>query len=29
MVLTELQVREDSVTLFAFGSAGEREAFRA
>ena len=29
MLLTELQVREDSMTLFAFGSAGEREAFRA
>jgi Holliday junction DNA helicase RuvA len=28
MQLTELQVREDSMTLFAFGSAGEREAFR-
>ena len=28
MLLTELQVREDSLTLFAFGSAGEREAFR-
>jgi Holliday junction DNA helicase RuvA len=28
MLLTELQVREDSMTLFAFGSAGEREAFR-
>lgn len=27
-LLTELQVREDSMTLFAFGSAGEREAFR-
>ena len=29
MVLTELQVREDAWTLFAFGSAGERHAFRA
>ncbi len=29
MLLTELQVREDSMTLFAFGTAGEREAFRA
>jgi Holliday junction DNA helicase RuvA len=28
ILLTELQVREDSMTLFAFGSAGEREAFR-
>ena len=28
MLLTELQVREDSMTLFGFGSAGEREAFR-
>jgi Holliday junction DNA helicase RuvA len=28
MLLTELQVREDSMTLFAFGSTGEREAFR-
>ncbi|GAA4023737.1 Holliday junction branch migration protein RuvA [Sphingomonas swuensis] len=28
VLLTELQVREDSMTLFAFGSAGEREAFR-
>ena len=27
MLLTELQVREDSMTLFAFGNAGEREAF--
>lgn len=27
-LLTELQVREDSMTLFAFGSTGEREAFR-
>jgi Holliday junction DNA helicase RuvA len=27
-LLTELQVREDSMTLFAFGFAGEREAFR-
>jgi len=29
MILTELQVREDSWTLFGFGSAEEREAFRA
>ena len=29
MLLTELQVREDAWTLFAFGSAGERHAFRA
>lgn len=28
ILLTELQVREDSMTLFAFGFAGEREAFR-
>lgn len=28
MLLTELQVREDSMTLFAFGSAAEREAWR-
>lgn len=28
ILLTELQVREDSMTLFAFGSAAEREAFR-
>ena len=28
MLLTEMQVREDSMTLFAFGTAGEREAFR-
>ena len=28
MLLTELQVREDAWTLFGFGSAGEREAFR-
>jgi Holliday junction DNA helicase RuvA len=28
MLLTELQVREDSMTLFGFGSTGEREAFR-
>lgn len=27
-VFTELQVREDSMTLFAFGSAGERDWFR-
>ncbi|HEU4704631.1 MAG TPA: Holliday junction branch migration protein RuvA, partial [Sphingomicrobium sp.] len=29
MLLTEMQVREDSMTLFAFATAGEREAFRA
>jgi len=29
MVLTELQVREDAWTVFGFGSAGERDAFRA
>ena len=28
ILLTELQVREESMTLFAFGSAAEREAFR-
>ena len=28
MLLTEMQVREDSMTLFAFGTAGERETFR-
>ncbi len=28
LLLTELQVREDSMTLFAFANAGEREAFR-
>ena len=28
MLLTELQVREDSMTLFAFGSAAERDWFR-
>lgn len=28
MVYTEMQVREDSMTLFAFGSAGERDWFR-
>lgn len=28
-ILTELQVREDGWTLFGFGSAGERETFRA
>ena len=28
MLLTEMQVREDSMTLFAFGSAGERDWFR-
>ena len=29
LLLTELQVREDSMTLFAFANAGERESFRA
>ena len=29
LILTELQVREDAWTLFGFGSAGERDAFRA
>ena len=29
LVLTELQVREDAWTLFGFGSAVERDAFRA
>ncbi|MCL6741950.1 Holliday junction branch migration protein RuvA [Sphingomonas sp. RB56-2] len=29
VILTELQVREDGWTLFGFGSAGERETFRA
>ena len=29
LILTELQVREDQWTLFGFGSAGERESFRA
>ncbi|MES2905150.1 MAG: Holliday junction branch migration protein RuvA [Pseudomonadota bacterium] len=29
MLLTEMQVREDSMTLFGFGNAGERESFRA
>jgi holliday junction DNA helicase RuvA len=28
MLLTELQVREDAMTLFGFGSAGEREWFK-
>jgi hypothetical protein len=28
LLLTEMQVREDSMTLFGFGSSGEREAFR-
>jgi len=28
LLLTELQVREDAWTLFGFGNAGEREAFR-
>jgi Holliday junction DNA helicase RuvA len=29
ILLTELQVREDAWTLFGFGSASERDAFRA
>jgi len=29
LLLTELQVREDAWTLFGFGSASERDAFRA
>lgn len=29
MILTELQVREDAWTLFGFGSAAERDSFRA
>ena len=29
MLLTEMQVREDSMTLFGFGNAGERESFRS
>lgn len=29
LILTELQIREDGWTLFGFGSAGERESFRA
>jgi Holliday junction DNA helicase RuvA len=29
LLLTEMQVREDSMTLFGFSSAGERESFRA
>ena len=29
MLLTELQVREDAWTLFGFGSADERDSFRA
>ena len=28
MLLTEMQVREDSMTLFGFGTVGERESFR-
>ena len=28
MLLTEMKVREDSMTLFAFGTTGERESFR-
>ena len=28
MLFTEMQVREDSLTLFGFGSAGERDWFR-
>ena len=29
LILTELQIREDAWTLFGFGSASERDAFRA
>ncbi|WP_155264733.1 Holliday junction branch migration protein RuvA [Sphingomonas segetis] len=29
LILTELQVREDAWTLFGFGSAAERDAFRS
>ena len=29
LILTELQVREDAWTLFGFGSAVERDSFRA
>ena len=29
VIMTELQVREDAWTLFGFGSASERDAFRA
>ena len=29
LVLTEMQVREDAWTLFGFGSAAERDSFRA
>lgn len=29
LIMTELQVREDAWTLFGFGSASERDAFRA
>ncbi|TZG26127.1 Holliday junction branch migration protein RuvA [Sphingomonas montanisoli] len=28
LLLTEMQVREDAITLFGFGSASERDAFR-
>ena len=28
LLLTDMQVREDSMTLFGFGTAGERESFR-
>ncbi len=28
MLFTEMQVREDAITLYAFGSAGERDWFR-
>ena len=28
MIFTEMQVREDAITLFGFGSAGERDWFR-
>ena len=29
LLLTEMQVREDSMTLYGFATAGERESFRA
>ncbi len=28
LIFTEMQVREDAITLYGFGSAGERDAFR-
>ncbi|ATE63714.1 Holliday junction branch migration protein RuvA [Rhizorhabdus dicambivorans] len=28
LLFTEMQVREDAITLYGFGSAGERDAFR-